>query len=86
MDGIPLTPEQKTGVAQIYDDVSKQMPAAPAEGSDPSIPEMLKQQAERESAILGSAAAILTPEQLAVLKSSIEWSNERARFYAESRR
>jgi hypothetical protein len=77
MDGIPLTPEQETGLAQVFADVSKQFPKASAYES------IIQQRADGEFAVLDKAAAILTADQMADLKSYIEWANQRAIVLAE---
>ena len=77
MDGIPLTPEQETGLAQICADVSKQFPTGSTSGSNP------QQSANSEAAVLEKAAAILTPDQMADLKVYIDWSNQRATILAD---
>lgn len=76
IDGIPLTQEQETGLAQIYETVSKQYPINSDDGSNNP-----QQRANSGAAVLEKAAAILTPEQMTDLKNYIDWSNQQASFY-----
>jgi hypothetical protein len=86
MDGIPLTPEQQTRLAQIYADLSKQFTTSSAEGEIPLLSEIQKQQADKETIILEKAAAFLGSEQMADLRNYIDWSNQQAQFYEKSRK
>jgi hypothetical protein len=85
MGGIALTQDQETGLAQIYVDLSKKAAAASLSASNPASSDISSQppsvvvqrQSEDDAYVLGRAAAILTPEQMVVLKSYLDWSNQR---------
>ena len=83
MEGIPLTRDQETELAQVYVDVAKQFSTSSFDGfHGPS--DMAKQQADSQSLILSRAEAILAPDQLAALKAYFEYANQRAKLLDEA--
>jgi hypothetical protein len=83
MDGIPLTPDQEAGLAQIYADVYKQNPTSSGHDFYDAASQIIEHQADTEASVLNKASAFLTPEQVADLKNYIGWSSQRSKLTAE---
>lgn len=85
MDGVPLAPDQETALAQFYVDVGKQFPG---DNSGPwdnrPIEDVIRQQDQMDAAIIEKAAHILTSDQMANLKASIDMASQRMRLSAEA--
>jgi hypothetical protein len=83
MDGIPLTPDQESALAQIYVDVSKQYSTSSYDGFH-GTSDMTRPQPDGEALVISRASAILSPEQMAGLKSYLDFAGQRSKVLAEA--
>lgn len=87
MDGIPLAPAQASALAQIYVDVTKRLPGDNSAPWDTRPAEVvLREQDQVDEAIMEKAALVLTPDQMADLKASIDMESQSRRLAVELNR